>query len=153
MHLQPWILSSLCVFASFEATAAEEPKGDAKLEFEQIVWVQNKAPQISLLYVLVPDVAKDLDGVNKLVLGYAPLALREAEKLTGLDERKLPRFKGAFNVVFVVRQGKGEKHALATAFSAEQLKEYLSAPQERALKTIGRHAWGHQKLPLINSGP
>ena len=30
---------------------------DGKAECEQVVWVENKAPQISLLYVLVADPA------------------------------------------------------------------------------------------------
>jgi hypothetical protein len=139
----------LLLAALGRAAAAEEPD----LEFEQVVWVQNKAPQISSLYVLVPEAAGELPAISRLVLRYAPAALREAERLTGPDELKRARFKDRFTVVFVIRSEKGGKHAAATGFSAEQLKEYTSVPEEKALQTISRHAWTFQKLPLINPGP
>jgi hypothetical protein len=137
------------LLAALGAAVGEEPD----LEFEQVVWVQNKAPQVSSLYVLVPEAARDPAAINKLVLRYAPAALREADRLTGPDERKRARFKDRFTVVFVIRSEKGGNHAAATGFSVEQLKEYTSVPKEKALLTIGRHAWTFQKLPLINPGP
>ena len=151
-HRHRWLLVSISLLAPLSAgpSAAKE---EADLEFEQVVWVQNKDPQISLLYVLVPEPYKDNAGLDKMVLRYVPAALREAERLTGPDELKRARFKGTFNVVFVVRRQKDDKHASATGFSVEQLKEYTSVPREKALKTIGRHAWTSQKLPLINPGP
>lgn len=126
---------------------------DGKLEFDQVVWVQNKAPQVSVIYVLVPDAAKELPEASKLVLLYAPLALREAERLTGPDERKLPRFKGEFTIAFLIPNATDGKQALATGFSVEQLREYTSVPQEKALKMLGRHTWTFQRLPLVKSGP
>ena len=42
---------------------------------------------------------------------------------------------------------------VATGFSLDQLREYTSLPEEKALKTIRLHAWTFQKLPLINQGP
>jgi hypothetical protein len=132
---------------------ANEPGDGKKLEFDQVVWVRNKAPQVSVLYVLIPDLAKEVSEADKLVLLYAPLALREAERLTGPDERKLPRFNGEFTIAFLIPRAKGGKLALVTGFSVEQLREYTSISQEKALKMIGRHAWTHQKLPLVQAGP
>jgi hypothetical protein len=147
MRHHRWLISATLLAVLGAGTAAADE--DGTLEFEQVVWVQHKAPQISLLYVLVPDSAKELPEANKLVLQYASLALREAERLTGLDERKLPRFKGEFNFVFLISSAADGNQALATGFSVEQLKEYTTAPREQALRTIARHAWTHQKLPLI----
>ena len=126
---------------------------DPPLQFEQVVWVRNKAPQVPALYVLVPEVAKDLDELAKLVRRYAPAALREVDELAGPDARRRARITDNLVVVFVVPQGKADKHAVATGFSIDQLKEYTSIPAEKALKTIRRHAWMFQKLPLINPGP
>ncbi len=136
-----------------ERRKAEKPKTD--LHFEQVVWVRNKAPQIPQMYVLVPEVttAKELDELQKLVRRYAPAALREVDELAGPDARRRARITDNLVVVFVVPQGKGNKQAFATGFSIDQLKEYTSVPEERALKSIGRHAWTFQKLPLINPGP
>jgi hypothetical protein len=124
----------------------------AEPEFEQVVWVQNRAPQLSALYVLVPEATKLPAEVDKLVLRYAPAALREAERLTGPDERKRARFQGKFGVVFVIRREKDGKHAIATGFSIDQLREYSSVPEAKAMRLIRVHAWTFQKLPLINPG-
>ena len=126
---------------------------DPPLQFEQVVWVRNKAPQVPALYVLVPEVTKDLDELAKLVRRYAPAALREVDELAGPDARRRARITDNLVVVFVVPQGKADKHAVATGFSIDQLKEYTSISEEKALKTIRRHAWMFQKLPLINPGP
>jgi hypothetical protein len=123
------------------------------LQFEQVVWVRNKAPQISALYVLLPEASKDLDEIAKLVLRYAPAALREVDELAGPDGRRRARLTDKLGVGFVVRQEKEGKHALVTGFSIDQLREYTSVPEEKALKMIRRHAWTFQKLPLINPGP
>jgi hypothetical protein len=132
----------------------QKPAGkDPGLQFEQVVWVRNKAPQVPVLIVLVPEVEKDPDEAAKLVLRYAPAALREVDELAGPDARKRARLTDNLVIVFVVCQKEADKQAITTGFSIDQLKEYTSAPEEKALKTIRRHAWTFQKLPLINPGP
>jgi hypothetical protein len=138
---------------SDDAAKLENKGKDLDLPFEQVVWVRNKAPQASALYVLVPDVAKDLDEVAKLVLRYAPAALREVDELAGPDARKRARLTDKLSVAFVVRQRKADNQAITTGFSIDQLQEYTKVPEERALQMIRRHAWTFQKLPLINQGP
>ena len=122
------------------------------LQFEQVVLVRNKAPQFSLLYVVVPEVGKDMDELAKLVLRYTPAALREVDELARPDERKRARLIDMLNVAFVVRWRKADNQAVTTGFSIDQLQEHTKVSEERALQMIGRHAWAFQKLPLINPG-
>jgi hypothetical protein len=143
MPLPLWSLAALALCAPEKALP----------EFEQVVWVRNKAPQISLLYVVVPEAAKKREDVDKLVMRYAPTALREAALITADNGKGRPRFSGTFNVVFVVRDKKGSKHATATGYSVEQLRECTTFPREKALRTLGTHSWMFQKLPLIHHGP
>jgi RNA polymerase sigma factor (sigma-70 family) len=131
----------------------DRPKPPDNNQLEQVVWVRNKAPQVSTLYVLVPEVAKDLDEVARLVLRYTSVALREVDDLAGPDERRRARLTDKLVVAFVVRQGKADKHAVTTGFSIDQLQEHTKVPEETALQMIRRHAWTFQKLPLINQGP
>jgi hypothetical protein len=140
------LVVGLSVLMAFGAGAAAK---ELESEFDQVVWVQNKPPQISLLYVLVSEAAETAEARDKLVLRYAPIALREAERLTGPGEDKRPRFKGKFNVVYVIRQAKGDKNAWATGFSIDQLKEYTSDPQDKAINKLGRHTWTVKGLPLV----
>ena len=135
--------------ATNQVAAGEDPP----LQFEQVVWVRNKAPQVPALYVLVPEATKDLDELAKLVRRYAPAALREVDELAGPDARRRARLTDKLVIAFVVPQGKADKQAFVTGFSIDELKEYTSVPEERALKSIRRHAWTFQKLPLINPGP
>ncbi len=147
-----WVWASALLFAALGAAPARAGEGP-DLQFEQVVWVRNKAPQVPQLYVLVPEATKDLDELAKLVRRYAPAALREVDDLAGPDERRRARLTDGLVVVFVVRQEKGGSHAAATGFGLDQLKECTSAPEEKALKAIRTHAWTFQKLPLVNPGP
>jgi hypothetical protein len=67
--------------------------------------------------------------------------LRELDELAGPDDRKRSRLTDNHFVALVVRNGKGDKQAWATGFSIDQLKEDTSVTEQRALKTIRRHAW------------
>src|SRR5437868_14609429 len=73
-------------------------KEEGVMPFDGIVWVQRKAPQISLLYLVVPERSAEVARYNELVVQYAKDALRAADRITAKDAKGVPWFAGKFNV-------------------------------------------------------
>jgi hypothetical protein len=131
------------------SAGAGDKNGAGAMPFDEIVWVQRKEPQISLLYVVVPERSTEVARYNELVVKYAKDALRAAGKITVKDAKGALWFAGKFNVVFVIRHDKAGRSGAATGFGTEQLREIAAARPDDALRLAGRHAWGLTRLPLV----
>src|SRR5204863_5009694 len=83
--------------------------GADDLKFDEVILVEGKNRDISLLYVVLTEPKPDLDRVRDLVVKYAGTALKEAadRKFKGTITRanEKPNYDG--NVVFFVRSAKG----------------------------------------------
>src|SRR5438046_3042158 len=97
---------------------SQEPK------FDEVILVEAKKPQISLLYVVLTEPKAGAKKGADLVLKYAKAALREAtaHKFKGTD-LKDEKYKHEGNVVFFIRSAAGDEMGTISGFSVEQLRE------------------------------
>jgi hypothetical protein len=121
---------------------------DTRLKFDEVSLVAAKAPNLSLLYVVLTEPRADQETLVGLVVQYARLALAEASarKFKGaVGGEEKHQYEG--NVVFLVRRDRIERRGRLSGFSVEQLREIAGASGERARKLVAAHAWGLGQLP------
>ncbi len=120
----------------------------AALKFEEVVLVEGSAPNLSLLYVVLTVPRANGRKLDELVVKSAQAALREAaaHKFKGaIRAGELPTHEG--NVVFLVREVRGDRWGAVTGFGVEQLREIVKASPERGRQLVGAHSWSLGKLP------
>jgi len=144
MKIRATLLPVLAILAGFIPSARADD-----LKFDQVTLVEGKAPDVSLLYVVLTEPKADAGKLAELVVKYARPALEQAalHKFKGATKDG-ERYKYEGNVVFLVRNAPKDREGHATGFTVEQLKEIIDAKPADALRLAGRHAWSlSDKVP------
>jgi hypothetical protein len=139
---------ALCLPALALAALFPTPARADDLKFDEVILIEGKGRDFSLLYVVLTEPRADLDKRADRVAKYAGAAIKEAAarkfKGAGKEDDK-PMYEG--NIVFFVRSAKGDRRGALTGFSVDQLKEIMAAKPERASEIVARHAWTRGELP------
>lgn len=128
--------------------AALHPRAETPEKFDEVILVEGKSPDISLLYVVLTEPKTDIDKLSELVVRHAKVAIQAAaeykfEGATKGDEK--PKYKG--NVVFLVRNARQDRTGTVTGFSVEQLREIATTKPEAGRQIVARHHWGFGHIP------
>ena len=111
------------VFLSVLLLGAAPPDGaqPAALKFEEVVLVEGRPPNVSLLYVVLTVPRANNRKLDELVVKYARAALREAaaHQFKGATRAGVkPKHDG--NIVFLVREARGDRRGAITGFGVRQ---------------------------------
>jgi hypothetical protein len=118
----------------------------ADLKFDEVILVEGKGREVSVLYVVLTEPKADLDKLRDLVVKYAGTAFKEAadRKFKGTTGEDKPKYKGY--VVFFVRSAKGDRQGAYTGFGLDHLKQIATAKPDEGRKLV-RAAWAFGDLP------
>jgi hypothetical protein len=116
------------------------------LKFDEVILLEGKGRDVSVLYVVLTEPKADLDKLRDLVVKYARTALKEAagRKFKGTTGEGKPKYEGY--VVFFVRSAKGDRQGACTGFGVGHLKEIATAKPDEGRKRV-RAAWAFGELP------
>ena len=130
-------------FLAFVALAPSTARAD-DMKFDDVILVEGKGRDVSLLYVVLTEPKADLKKLRELVVKYAGTAVKEAAErkfkgATKPDEK--PKYEG--NVVFFVREGKRDRQGAYTGFSVGHLKRIAAKIDKEPIAA----AWTFGELP------
>ena len=118
---------------------------DSLSPFEEIIWKEEKTPQISLLYLIISADEKTswVDSVEEIVITTLPKALIIAKNYR-------ERHKNVeFNVVYFIKTNKNNNSGHVSGFSIKQLEEMDALTKDKAREKVMEHAWDIEEFKNI----
>ncbi len=115
---------------------------DSISPFGKIIWKEEKAPTVSLLYLVITVEKKDslIDSIKEIVTATLPKALTIAK-----DYREKHK-DVEFNVVYFIKTNRDNDWGYTSGFSIAQLEEMNALDKDKAQEKVIEHAWGMKKL-------